>query len=290
MDQSVHRGYYAIIPANVRYDKELTPNAKLLYGEITALCNEKGFCWAGNAYFAELYGVSKNSISKWISSLQQRGYIEVTIIYKLGSKEIESRHLRISERPTHENFHTPIHEKVDTYPRNLPYSMDENFTDNNKVINTKKEYTLSKDNVTQKSLIPSKSKKTKKAQDIDTMKKMILAFTQNENIREKLNEYFRIRLKKGLEPNQWSIILDDLRKYAGDNANLATEKINGAIAGGYMQIIAAWEKDKAKNVGKSKFDNTAGSDSRAVVNMTDEEREKFEEDLVKDESGNLVQF
>ena len=69
--------FYAIIPANVRYDKKLVPNAKLLYGEITALCNQEGFCWADNAYFANLYKVDNKTISRWISSLESSGYLMV---------------------------------------------------------------------------------------------------------------------------------------------------------------------------------------------------------------------
>ena len=73
MDEN--RAYYAIIPASVRYDKNITANAKLLYGEITALCNDKGFCWATNRYFAELYRVSKKTISIGINLLEKAGYI-----------------------------------------------------------------------------------------------------------------------------------------------------------------------------------------------------------------------
>jgi len=90
-------GYYAVIPANVRYDKKLTPNAKLLYGEITALCNQQGYCWAGNDYFAKLYKVSKSTISRWISQLNHQGYIDVEIVYKNGSKEIEERRISLPE-------------------------------------------------------------------------------------------------------------------------------------------------------------------------------------------------
>lgn len=72
--------YYAIIPAIVRYDRELNPNAKLLYGEITALCNKKGFCWATNKYFAELYNVSERTITDWIKRLEDKNYIKTEVI------------------------------------------------------------------------------------------------------------------------------------------------------------------------------------------------------------------
>lgn len=94
---NIIRSYYAIIPANVRYDKDLTANAKLLYGEITALCQQMGYCWATNAYFADLYNVSNETVSRWISSLEKKGYIRKEIIYKQGTKEVKERKIYIPE-------------------------------------------------------------------------------------------------------------------------------------------------------------------------------------------------
>ena len=75
MQEELRKSYYAIIPANVRYDKSIPPNAKLLYGEITALSNEQGFCWAGNTYFAALYEVSESTVTRWVTALKKAGYI-----------------------------------------------------------------------------------------------------------------------------------------------------------------------------------------------------------------------
>ena len=81
--------YYAIIPAEVRYSK-LKPNAKLLYGEITALSNKEGYFFATNRYFANLYNVTKNTISLWVSQLFHEGFINVELI-KIGEQITERR-------------------------------------------------------------------------------------------------------------------------------------------------------------------------------------------------------
>lgn len=79
--------YYAIIPATVRYDETLPAGAKLMYGEITALSNKKGYCFASNGYFAKLYKCTPQAISKWIRLLKQKKYVKVEYIGKLGKQE-----------------------------------------------------------------------------------------------------------------------------------------------------------------------------------------------------------
>ena len=96
--------YYAIIPADVRYDNKLKDKAKLLYGEIVALSDKKGYCYASNKYFADLYKVSITTISLLIKNLIDSGYLNSEIIYKEGTKEILNRYLKILKDPIKENL------------------------------------------------------------------------------------------------------------------------------------------------------------------------------------------
>lgn len=81
--------YYAIIPASVRYDDNLKLGEKMMYGEITALSNKTGTCYASNNYFARLYKVSPQAISKWIKALENNKYI--TISYEKNGEAITKR-------------------------------------------------------------------------------------------------------------------------------------------------------------------------------------------------------
>lgn len=86
--------YYAIIPAEVRYDNDLRPGAKIFYGEITALCSKNGMCTASNSYFADLYNMTASGISKWITQLKDKGYISVK--YIKNGEEIKKRVIKIN--------------------------------------------------------------------------------------------------------------------------------------------------------------------------------------------------
>lgn len=85
--------YYAILTANVRYSKLINANEKLLFAEITALSNSTGICWASNNYFANLFDMTPQAISKWIRNLEKNHFIKCNYVYRKGSKEIEKREI-----------------------------------------------------------------------------------------------------------------------------------------------------------------------------------------------------
>lgn len=117
--------YYAIIPAKVRYDSILTPNAKLLYAEVTALCNMNGKCIASTQYFAKLYNVSRVSIQKWLRQLEENKHIKRKVIYKEGTKQILHRYITIvglaTKNKLTDNTNIPIlnNNLTDSYKRNI---------------------------------------------------------------------------------------------------------------------------------------------------------------------------
>ena len=162
------RSYYAVIPANVRYDKSLPPNAKLLYGEITALCNQEGYCWASNDYFASLYGCGKQAVSRWLSRLKENGYISVEIRYKQGSKQIDYRYIKICEYPMVKNDKG--------YSQNCEYPIvkkaKENITSNNTTLN-----------------ITSNKKKERKTTGYDE----ILSSVEDTSLRDLYLDYIKMR-------------------------------------------------------------------------------------------------
>ena len=188
------KSYYAVIPATVRYDKKICPNAKLLYGEITALCNEKGFCWASNRYFAELYSVSIVSVSKWINSLIENGYLRCNFRYKEGTKAIEERCLSISDK-----FNTPLTNVNEGIKEKFKAPLKEKFKDNNTSINT-----------------TFNIKERKKESTYDTL---ISAYTQDSKLREAIYEYIKMRklIKKPLTDRALELAFMKLDKLSKSN-------------------------------------------------------------------------
>ena len=119
--------YYAIIPAEVRY-ADITPNAKLLYAEITALLQMNGVCFASNKYFSDLYNKNKVTISRWISELSKKGFIKITFTYKDGSKEIANRYIQICK----EGINKDDKEVLAKMLKSNNTSINNNLTDSNK--------------------------------------------------------------------------------------------------------------------------------------------------------------
>lgn len=196
------KAYYAIIPANVRYDKDLAPNAKLLYGEITALCNEKGYCWASNQYFAELYGVSVLSIKRWVNSLVTKGYVYRTLTYKPNSKEVDKRILSIDGGIKIDT--TSVQECYDPSIKNDTSSSIKNDTDNNTSINN----TFNNTNI-------YKEKNIKK----ESVNSVIAEYTENKDLQDALHGFVEMRNKarKPLTVRAMKLSLNKLNELALDD-------------------------------------------------------------------------
>ncbi len=126
--------YYAIIPASVRYHPSLPPAAKLLFGEITALCSVEGYCWAQNPYFVSLYGVDRSTVKRWLAALSGAGFIRVEYNPQTGERHIFLRETVPSENTPEipkigvaQKRATPGAETRHPQRKNAPQSITENI-------------------------------------------------------------------------------------------------------------------------------------------------------------------
>ena len=84
-----------ILPNSILGDNRLTFLERLVLIVIISLSKKEGYCWATNEYFKNLFGVSKQTISKSISSLSKYGYI--VLKYDKKEKNNSKRVIRLSE-------------------------------------------------------------------------------------------------------------------------------------------------------------------------------------------------
>lgn len=88
--------FFSVIPAPVLRCKVLIPNAKLLYGFISASLDEDGFCCLTNEELANLFGVKHGSISVWISQLKNLGYIGFEMEFQSSKCDISKRKIYLN--------------------------------------------------------------------------------------------------------------------------------------------------------------------------------------------------
>ena len=113
------------IPEIVAKDDGLTLFARILYGELSSLCAQKGYCWASNSYLAKEFKVTKNTVSKAINELHRAGYISISY------KEDNERIVRMLPLPvkTHtqaENAQSGDDEDCPTYTKKLGEAITKN--------------------------------------------------------------------------------------------------------------------------------------------------------------------
>lgn len=188
-----HTSYYSILTADVRYDKRLKPNEKLLFSEITALSNKRGYCNASNNYFAQLYDVTTVTASNWVNHLKDRGYIDVEMIY--DGKQIKERRIFVNSNPIKENFNTPKEKVEDPIKNNFKGGIKEKFKENiTRFNNTSNNKQLEEDFEKLWKLYPRKEGK-KKA--FEAYKRAIKNGTTNKEIQTGIVNYLtQIRVQR----------------------------------------------------------------------------------------------
>ena len=102
------------IPAEILLDEKLTDKEIFILSIILYLSDETGSCFASNKYIASIVNVTSDRVSKIVSSLKEKGYVDVNLKYKIDTKEIEERQI------------IPIAERINRYSEKYLEGIGEN--------------------------------------------------------------------------------------------------------------------------------------------------------------------
>jgi len=125
------------IPIEIFTDKNLSDKEKHIYSLVIFLSQKKQYCFCTNKTISELLNISITQVSKLVNSLKDKGYINIEMIYKENSKEVEMRKLI----PIEEKLNTLLNKSLIPSWAKLQYPIEEKFKDNkynNKNININK--------------------------------------------------------------------------------------------------------------------------------------------------------
>ena len=119
------------IPIEILTDKNLSDKEKHIYSLVIFLSQEKQYCFCTNKTIRELLNISVTQVSKLVNSLKDKGYINIEMVYKENSKEVDMRRLI----PIEEKLNTLFNKSLIPSTTKLQYPIEEKFKDNKYNIN-----------------------------------------------------------------------------------------------------------------------------------------------------------
>lgn len=130
--------FYSVLIPFVRYHKQLSWFDKILYSEISALTNSKGYCFANNSYFQDVFNVSRSTVQRSLNTLDKNGCIKIEIIKDKNNQVLTRKMYLIIDTPPGVKNDTTPGRKNDTTPgvKNDTYNIIKEF--NNTSINKNK--------------------------------------------------------------------------------------------------------------------------------------------------------
>lgn len=122
------------IPIEIWENPELSLQERCLLAEIDSLDGVEG-CYASNERLAKYLQLSKDRVTRLVSSLKEKGFVSVKLIYKPGTKEVLKRIIKVLNKPIGKNTDTLSVETPIPIGENATHPIGENAYYNNTSIN-----------------------------------------------------------------------------------------------------------------------------------------------------------